>query len=248
MRTKLLMGNWKMHGSLPMCRSLLPALAELAVPAVEMVLAPPAVYLAEAGRLLSGRLPVLAAQNVSAHPAGAHTGECSVAMLAELGCRYVLVGHSERRHAHAEQDADCLAKVQACLAGGLRPVLCVGETRAEREQRRTLEVLQRQLSGLQGLGRLPEVVVAYEPVWAIGSGEAAALRDIAEVHGFIRSLLREYGDREQACRILYGGSVNAGNAGDILCLQNVDGALVGGASLSVDSFATIYARTVASRP
>ena len=247
MRKKLVIGNWKMNGSLALCRSMLPALAKLAVPNVDLVVAPPAVYLAEATRLLAGQWLAVAAQDVSAHVAGSHTGECAVPMLHELGCRYVLVGHSERRNAHGESDAACLAKVKACLAGGLIPVLCVGETGDEREQRRTLAVLQRQLSGLQGLDGLASVVVAYEPVWAIGSGRAAAVRDIAEVHGFIRSLLREYGDRDQACRILYGGSVTTHNAGEILCLQDVDGALVGGASLSVDSFAAIHAQAVASR-
>lgn len=247
MRKKLVIGNWKMNGSLAQCQSMLPALAGLTVPNVDLVVAPPAVYLSEAARLLAGRQLALAAQDVSAHVAGAHTGECAVPMLYELGCRYVLVGHSERRSAHGESDAVCLAKVKACLAGGLIPVLCVGETGIEREQLRTLEVLQRQLSGLQGMDRLASVVVAYEPVWAIGSGKAAAVRDIAEMHGFIRSLLREYGDREQACRILYGGSVTARNAGEILRLKDVDGALVGGASLSVDSFAAIYAQAVTSR-
>jgi triosephosphate isomerase len=210
---------------------------------VEIVLAPPFTALAAVGAKLAGSAVALAAQNVNPEKQGAFTGEISPAMLVELGCRYGIVGHSERRALYGEDDALVARKAEALLAHGIRPIVCVGETLEQREQGRTGAVVRAQLAG--SLAKLPaehagEVVVAYEPVWAIGTGRTATPELAQEVHALIRAELRaHYGSVADRMRIQYGGSVKPDNAASLLAQADIDGALVGGASLEVESFARI---------
>ncbi len=213
---------------------------------VDTVLAPPFTALAAVAAILAPRAPHLSlgAQDVFWEDRGAYTGEISAPMLADLGCRYVLVGHSERRHLFGESDEAVAKKVQALLRHGLQPILCVGETRQERQRKETERVVTRQiLNGLAGLSadQMARLTIAYEPVWAIGTGEAATPEQAATVHRQIRSVLA--GEWSPACaaavRILYGGSVTATNVGEFLASPEVNGALVGGACLDPAAFATI---------
>jgi triosephosphate isomerase len=234
MRPRLVAGNWKMHGSLAANRALLDAVAA-GVQGVECAVCVPFPYLAQAAERLKGTAIAWGAQNVSEHAQGAYTGEVSAAMLAEFGCRYVLVGHSERRQLYGETDSVAAAKFAAAMGAGLRPIFCIGETLAERDAGRSEAVVARQLDAVLARGKFGDAVLAYEPVWAIGTGRTATPEQAQEVHGFLR---KRVGD---ATRILYGGSVKAQNAAAIFAKPDVDGGLIGGASLVAADFLAICA-------
>jgi len=244
-RTPLVVANWKMHKtvaeSLDFARALAPKLEGLR--GVEVAVAPPFTALAPLRDALAGTPIALAAQNAHFEKSGAFTGEISVPMLVELGVRYVILGHSERRQLFAESDEIVARKVVAAHAAGLRPILCVGEVLAERESGRTFDVLGRQIAGsLAGadasLGA--RLVVAYEPVWAIGTGRTATPAQAQEAHAFLRVRLADrFGAAASAIRIQYGGSVKPDNAAELLAQPDIDGALVGGASLDPESFSAI---------
>jgi triosephosphate isomerase len=234
MRGRLVAGNWKMHGSLAANRALLDAVVA-GVQGVECAVCVPFPYLAQAAERLKGTTIAWGAQNVSEHAQGAYTGEVAAAMLAEFGCRYVLVGHSERRQLYSETDAQAAAKFAAAQSAGLRPIFCIGETLAERDAGRTEEVVARQLDAVLGRSKFGDAVLAYEPVWAIGTGRTATPEQAQAVHGFLR---KRVGD---ATRILYGGSVKAQNAAAIFSKPDVDGGLIGGASLVAADFLAICA-------
>ena len=243
-RTRLLMGNWKMNGSLASNQTLLTELLKgLQQQPTEhqVAVCVPYVYLAQVQSLLADSPIVWGAQDVSAHDGGAYTGEVSAAMLKEFGCRFVLVGHSERRQYFSESNTLIAAKVQQVVAHGMRPVLCVGETQAQYDAHQTQEVLAQQLAPVLALGaqQLSGLVVAYEPVWAIGSGQSASPEYAQRVHEFIRQQLQRVGC--ESVPIVYGGSVNADNAAKLFAQPNIQGALVGGASLQADSFLRIVA-------
>ncbi len=252
MRIPLVIGNWKMHGGQAEARALAQSLRDgLKRPrGVEVVVCPPFTALAAVGEALSGSAVALGAQNCHWEPSGAFTGEISPAMLAELGCRWVLLGHSERRHIFRETDEEISRKVAAALRHGLRPVLCVGETADERRQGLTFTVVEGQLrAGCAGLTAedIGRCVLAYEPVWAIGTGVNATPSQAAEVHGYLRGLVSELGSKElaQSVRILYGGSVKAENAAVLTQEADIDGVLVGGASLQAPSFIAIAKKSAA---
>ncbi|MGH8132390.1 MAG: triose-phosphate isomerase [Steroidobacteraceae bacterium] len=251
MRRPIVAGNWKMHGSRTENARLIEELLahSPADPAASCVVCPPFVYLQEAGRLLRDSLFDLGAQDVCADAQGAFTGEVSAAMLRDVGCQYVIVGHSERRLLYRESDQLVARKFAAAHARGLIPILCVGEQLADREASRTREVVARQLEvvlELCGAGALEQGVVAYEPVWAIGTGRNATPGQAQDVHSFIRARIAARDARIAAVtRILYGGSVKAGNAAELFTMPDVDGGLIGGASLKADEFLTILA---AARP
>jgi len=240
-RDRLVVGNWKMNGSLAANAALLGGLVSgwEASGARSIAVCVPFPYLAQARDRLAGSGIAWGAQDLSAHPAGAFTGEVSGAMVAEFGCRYAIVGHSERRQYHAEGDALVGAKARAALASGLTPIVCVGETLAEREAGRTGEVVRRQLdAALAAIGaEAAKVVVAYEPVWAIGTGRTATPETAQEVHRALRARLDEVGAGSIA--LLYGGSVKAANATALFAMPDIDGALVGGASLEAGEFLAI---------
>ena len=236
--TRLVAGNWKMNGSLAANRKLLDEL--VVQPGMEMAVCVPFPYLAQ----LQERAPglVLGAQDVSEFEAGAYTGEVSAAMLAEFGCRFVIVGHSERRALFGEDDLLVGRKARAALAQRLAPIVCVGETLAERDAGQAMSVIGRQLAAVvEVLGReaMAGVVLAYEPVWAIGSGRSAAVAQVEEVHAGIRGWLRAQGVSAEGVRILYGGSVKPENAAALFAVPDVDGGLIGGASLVGEDFMAI---------
>ena len=246
MRRPIVAANWKMHKTLAeaetFVRDLLPRLE--GEEEVEVVVAPPFTALAAMGRALSGSAVALAAQNVHSEEKGAFTGEVAPGMLEEIGCRYAIVGHSERRQIFGESSDFVAAKAESLLRHGIRPIVCVGESLDEREAERTFAVLGTQLQ--ESLARVPkeraaEIVVAYEPVWAIGTGRTATPEQAQEVHAMIRERLRDQLGAEagEAVRIQYGGSVKPDNAASLLAQPDVDGALVGGASLEAESFAAI---------
>jgi len=246
MRMPLVIGNWKMHGTLGEARALAAALRDgLKRPrGVEVVLCPPFTALAAVAESLGTGPIQLGAQTCHHEAAGAHTGEVSPAMLADLGCRFVLLGHSERRRELGESDGLINRKVGAALAHKLTPVLCVGESAEERRQGLTFTTVEGQLrAGLAGLAgdTLGRIVLAYEPVWAIGTGVTATPGQAAEVHGYLRGLLSELASKEaaQKTRILYGGSVSADNADALVAEPEIDGALVGGAALNAQGFIAI---------
>ncbi|HEX9433481.1 MAG TPA: triose-phosphate isomerase [Burkholderiales bacterium] len=229
-RIRLVAGNWKMHGSRAANRALLDAILEgLPKGVAQGAVCPPFPYLAEVAERLRGTPLALGAQNVSEHAQGAYTGEVSAAMLADVGCRYVIVGHSERRQIFGESDAEVAAKFAAARSAGLTPILCVGETLAEREGGRTEEVVARQL----GAVAFSQAVLAYEPVWAIGTGRNATPEQAQAVHAFLRKRVG------QDTPILYGGSVKPQNAAAIFAMPDVDGGLIGGASLVAADFLAI---------
>ena len=245
-RKKFVCGNWKMHRTAAEARALvaeLRGLAEGLAEKVDVAVAPPFTALAAAADALRGSRIALAAQDVHWEAQGAFTGEVSAPMLKEIGCAHVIVGHSERRQLFGETDEGVNRKAKAVLGAGLAPIVCVGETLAEREAGRTLEVVSRQVRG--GLAGLPadqvgRLTVAYEPVWAIGTGKTATTAQAQEVHAAIRALLRELaGGVADQVRIQYGGSVKPDNAAELLAQPDVDGALVGGASLKAQEFAQI---------
>ena len=247
MRQPLVAGNWKMHGSRAENASLVSGLLDLLQPGkrAEILLCPPFPYLMETGRLLKDSGVALGAQSVCAESQGAFTGEVSAAMLKDVGCRYVLVGHSERRQLFGERDALVARKFVAAQGQSLVPVLCVGETLEEREADQTTSVVSRQLEAVlavTGVQALARAVIAYEPVWAIGTGRTASPEQAQEVHAMIRAKVTE---RDAtiggSVRILYGGSVKASNAQELFAMPDIDGGLVGGASLKADEFARICA-------
>ena len=245
MNKKLIAGNWKMNGSLADNEALVRALvAGLATAGgCDAAVAVPAPYLAQVQALVQGSALALAAQDVSQHASGAFTGEVSAAMLREFGVRYVLVGHSERRQFHGETDADVAVKAQRALASGITPIVCVGETLAEREAGQTEAVVKRQLAAVIHVNGhcISEVVVAYEPVWAIGTGKTASPEQAQQVHAVLRAQLAAASDKAPSIRLLYGGSMNAANAAQLLAQPDIDGGLVGGASLKAADFQAILA-------
>jgi triosephosphate isomerase len=241
MRRKLVVGNWKMHGSHAANAQLLGGLQAAGPWVAEVAVCPPFPYLAEVALSLQGGEIAWGAQDCSAHESGAHTGEVSAAMLAEFGCRYVIVGHSERRAAHAESDRLVAEKAKAALAHRLTPVVCVGETLEERDAGRTDDVVKRQMSAvIHTIGHcISQVVVAYEPVWAIGTGKTASPAQAQAVHALLRVQLHAATAHAADMRILYGGSVKADNAGALFAQTDIDGGLIGGASLKAGEFAAI---------
>ena len=247
MRQPLVAGNWKMYGSRAENAALARSLLDLVRPesGTEVLVCPPFVYLWDVGRLLKDTDVALGAQSVCAEPLGAFTGEVSAAMLKDVGCRYVLVGHSERRQLYGEGDALVARKFVAAQSQGLVPVLCVGETLEQREGERTAQVVARQLDAVlavSGTGALAKAVIAYEPVWAIGTGRTASPEQAQDVHAMIRGKVAALDATIAASvRILYGGSVKASNARELFAMPDIDGGLVGGASLKADEFARICA-------
>jgi len=241
MRRKLVVGNWKMHGSRAANAQLLAGLKEAGPWNADVAVCVPAVYIAETALALTGTAITYGAQDCSSHEQGAYTGEVSSAMLADVGCRYAIVGHSERRAYHAESDQLVADKAKAALAHGVTPIVCVGETRAEREAGQTEAVVKRQLAAvIHTLGHCcGEMVVAYEPVWAIGTGLTATPAEAQAVHAVLRAQLHAATDRSGVMRILYGGSVKADNAAELFSQADIDGGLIGGASLKVADFAAI---------
>jgi len=247
MRRPLIAGNWKMHGSRAENAELIEALL-LGLPdqiPFDIVVCPPFVYLWEVARLLKASSIGLGAQSVCAEQVGAFTGESSAAMLKDVGCKYVIVGHSERRAIYKEDDALVARKFLATQSQGLIPILCVGETLEERERSQTMQVVSRQLTAvldLAGVTALRAAVIAYEPVWAIGTGKNATPEQAQEVHAYIRAAIAARDAKIAAdVRILYGGSVKAANARELFAMPDVDGGLVGGASLKADEFLKICA-------
>ncbi len=241
---KLIAGNWKMNGSLAANQALLAALAQgLGVkPACDVAVCVPAPYLAQVQSLKVAAVD-LGSQDVSAQTSGAYTGEVSAAMLKDFGARYAIVGHSERRQYHGETDALVADKARAALAVGITPIVCVGETLAEREAGRTEEVVKRQLAAVIHTNGhcISEIVVAYEPVWAIGTGKTASPQEAQAVHAVLRAQLKAASDHPARVKILYGGSMNAANAASLLSQADIDGGLIGGASLKAADFLSIIA-------
>jgi triosephosphate isomerase len=245
MRQRLVAGNWKMHGSLPDNQGLLEAAAGTAARLrdARCAVCVPFPYLAQAQKVLAGSRAAWGAQNVSQHAKGAFTGEVSAAMLREFACVYVIVGHSERRSLYGEDDLTVALKAEAVLAAGMSPIVCVGETLSQREGGETEAVVAGQLDavlGRVGVQGLRKSIVAYEPVWAIGTGRTASPQQAQAVHAFIRSrVARQSPDTAAALPILYGGSVKASNAAGLFDMPDIDGGLIGGASLDAAEFSAI---------
>ena len=245
MRQRLAVGNWKMHGNFPENQALLDKVAVAAGNLSRAIAAVcvPFPYLAQAQSVLAGSKAAWGAQNVSQHSKGAFTGEVSAGMLREFGCGYVIVGHSERRQLFGEDDATVALKAKAVLAHGMVPIICVGETLAERERGVTEEVVGRQLgaaAGLLGAEGLKASVLAYEPVWAIGTGKTATSEQAQSVHAYLRGALAARDESVAAAMsILYGGSVKAANAVELFRMRDVDGGLIGGAALVAEEFIAI---------
>ena len=248
MRRKLAAGNWKMNGtlgSLDVVKRLGQAHAESTS---DIVICPPATLLQAAAKCAADSPIAIGAQDCHAEAKGAHTGDLSAGMISDIGARYVIVGHSERREAYGESDAAVSAKAHAAQNAGLTAIVCIGESLKEREEGMALDVIASQLEG-----SVPEessgasLVVAYEPIWAIGTGKIPSMGQIAEVHALMREQLRNrFGEEAMNIRLLYGGSVKPGNAAEIFALEDVDGALVGGASLTVEDFSPIVTALSAS--
>ncbi|KQC10946.1 MAG: triosephosphate isomerase [Smithella sp. SDB] len=241
MREWIVAGNWKMHNNVAESIALAKAIREglTAIKNGEVVIAPTFTALFSVGEIIKGSRISLAAQDMHYEDKGAFTGEISPAMLKDVGCIYVIIGHSERRKYFHEQDNDVNLKVKKALMIGLKPIVCVGETDEERVKGVTQSVVGRQLKeGLSGVEKIDNVVIAYEPVWAIGTGKVATPEQAQEVHFFIRGILKNLygGSTADDIRVLYGGSVTKDNIGDLIAMKDIDGALVGGASLKVDSF------------
>lgn len=246
MKKQLIAGNWKMNGSVQSNATLVAALAAGTVDAQCLVaVCVPAPYLAQVQLLVAGTRIELGAQDVSQHESGAFTGDVSANMLREFAIRYCLVGHSERRQYHSETDAEVAAKAQRALAAGITPIVCVGETLAEREAGRTDEVVKRQLAAVIHTNGhcISEIVVAYEPVWAIGTGKTASPQEAQQIHAVLRAQLQAATAHADRVHILYGGSMNAANAAQLLSQPDIDGGLVGGASLKAADFLSIIAAT-----
>ena len=245
MRRPLVIGNWKMNGSLDSVTQLVEQLKRNAahVTVADIAVCPPFVYLQHVVQALQESQLTCGAQNLAEHESGAYTGEVSAAMIAELGCQYVIVGHSERRIWYAESDEVVARKFAAARHQQLIPVLCLGETLEEREHDRTQEVIARQLDSVlaaQGVAALEQAVIAYEPVWAIGTGRTATPQQAAAVHHFIRArIARQDADVATRTRILYGGSVKGSSAAELFLQPDIDGGLIGGASLDGEEFLSI---------
>ena len=241
MRRKLVVGNWKMHGSHSANAELLAGISAARPFVCDVAVCVPYPYLSETAVALAGSELRWGAQDCSAHEQGAYTGEVSVAMLSEFGCRYVIVGHSERRQHHAESDQWVADKAKIALAKGITPIVCVGETLAQREAGETESVVKRQLSAvIHALGHCAgEMVVAYEPVWAIGTGRVAAPEQAQAVHALLRAQLKAATEHADAMKILYGGSMKPDNAATLMAQPDIDGGLIGGASLKVADFVAI---------
>ncbi|WP_286240134.1 triose-phosphate isomerase [Neptuniibacter halophilus] len=245
MRKALVAGNWKMNGDTDFINELVNSLVNSSAASVnaDVLLCPPAVYLAQVSSLTAESAIQLGAQNVSEQANGAFTGEISLAMLQDLGCEYVILGHSERRSLYGENDQLVAEKFVAAVAAGVKPILCVGETLEEREQGETMQVVARQLNAVieaAGIDKFADAVIAYEPVWAIGTGKTATPEQAQEVHAEIRQILAQNSvEIADKLRILYGGSVNAANAAELFANEDVDGGLVGGASLKANDFIAI---------
>lgn len=246
MRQILIAGNWKMNGTREQNAALLRALTDQVEVSdkATMLVCPPSVYIPEVCREIKGSGILLGAQNCSTEASGAYTGEVAADMLSDVGCRYVIVGHSERRALYGETDSVVARKFLAAQKAGLIPVLCVGETLEEREEGITNDVIRRQLStvlDLAGVEAFAKAVVAYEPVWAIGTGKTASPEQAQEIHAFIRGLISERDATiADSIQLLYGGSMKASNAAQLLGMPDVDGGLVGGASLQADEFIKIF--------
>jgi len=246
MRKRLIAGNWKLNGSKPMVRELVSGvLSRLdAERSAEVLLIPPAPFIPMVHSLTESTPVLLGGQDLSEHASGAFTGEVSGAMLAEVGCTFVLVGHSERRSLHGEDDAAVAAKFLAAQAAGLQPILCVGETLEQRQAGDTESVVGAQVAAVisaAGINAFSRAVVAYEPVWAIGTGQTASPDQAQAVHAFIRAqIAQEDATIAGRLRVLYGGSVKAENAEELFAREDIDGGLIGGASLTAESFMAIY--------
>jgi len=245
MRQKLVAGNWKMNGSKASIKELLNGIKKGIgdVASAEVAVCPPFVYLGEVESQLTGTPVVWGAQNMSTEEKGAFTGEVAASMLNDFSCKYVIIGHSERRTLYGEDDALVAKKYAVARAAGLKPILCIGETLEEREKGVTEDVVARQINAVidaEGVAALADGVIAYEPVWAIGTGKTASPEQAQEVHRFIRSIIagKDEGVAEKV-QILYGGSMNAANAADLLAQADIDGGLIGGASLQAEDFLTI---------
>lgn len=245
MRKTLIAGNWKLNGSVESITELLKGIVA-GLPETEslsVAVCPPYIYIPMVTDMLSDQRVMVGSQNVAAQPKGAYTGEISAAMLSEFGCQYGLVGHSERRSLYNETDADVAVKFKALSDSGIIPVLCVGETLEERDQGVTESVVSRQIQAVidqHGIAAFASAVIAYEPVWAIGTGRTATPEQAQAVHAAIRALLATH-DKVIAdtTQIVYGGSMNPGNAAELLAMPDIDGGLIGGASLNADDFLAI---------
>ncbi|MDC0657116.1 triose-phosphate isomerase [Leisingera sp. SS27] len=249
MRRKLAAGNWKMNGTGASLAELAALAESHARPAADILICPPATLLSRAADTAKGSAVAIGGQDCHANTSGAHTGDLSAAMLKDAGASSVILGHSERRADHGETDAQVCAKAEAAIGEGLIAVICIGETLAEREAGDTLKVAGTQLAGSVPASATGEnTVIAYEPVWAIGTGKVPTLEQIAEVHDFLRAeLTARFGaETADSIRLLYGGSVKPSNAAEIFAVSNVDGALVGGASLKAADFSPIITALEAS--
>ncbi|MCU0903342.1 MAG: triose-phosphate isomerase [Tabrizicola sp.] len=240
---KLAAGNWKMNGTGTNLAEVRALIAAHPAPGCEMLLCPPATLIAQMAEAAKGSRLFIGGQDCHPKASGAHTGDISAAMLADAGATHVILGHSERRTDHGETDALVKAKAEAALAAGLVAVVCIGETEGQRDAGRTLDVIGSQLDGSLPLGATAaNTVIAYEPVWAIGTGRTPTLAEIAEVHAFLRNRLQDLiGPEAAQTRLLYGGSVKPSNAAEIFAIPHVAGALVGGASLKAADFGAIVA-------
>jgi triosephosphate isomerase len=243
MRTSLIAGNWKMNGSLQSVIDLVEGIKAGDAGKAQLAVCPPAIYLMKVGGMLDGSGVALGAQNFCDQESGAFTGEISAAMLKESGCRYAIVGHSERRALYGESDQLVAARYAMAIAGGLTPILCVGETLDERDSGVTEAVVGRQIDAVldgSGIASMTQAVIAYEPVWAIGTGQVATPEQAQAVHEFIRDRLAQLdSDIAQGLQILYGGSMNPANAAQLLSQQDIDGGLIGGAALKANDFIAI---------
>ena len=248
MKQKLIAGNWKMNGSLAANEALVHGVQQGLAQALDgkhaqVAVCVPAAYLSQVQQLVKGSDIDLGSQDVSAHEQGAYTGEVSAAMLKDFAVRYAIVGHSERRQYHGETDEQVAHKAQRALSAGITPIVCVGETLAEREAGKTEEVVKRQLAAVIHTNGhcISEIVVAYEPVWAIGTGKTASPEQAQAVHAVLRAQLKAATEHSERIHILYGGSMNAANAAELLIQPDIDGGLIGGAALKAADFLTIIA-------
>ena len=243
MRPSLIAGNWKMNGNLQFAIDLVEGIMAGDAGKAELAICPPAVYLMKLGGMLAQSKIALGAQNVCDREAGAFTGEIAASMLRECGCRYALVGHSERRSLYAESDQLVASRFAMAMQAGLTPILCVGETLEERENGVTESVVDRQIDAVietSGIEGIAQSVIAYEPVWAIGTGQVATPEQAQAVHAFIRKKIAQMDDGiAQKVQILYGGSMNPANASELLSQSDIDGGLIGGAALKADDFLAI---------
>jgi triosephosphate isomerase len=248
MKQKLIAGNWKMNGGLAANEALVHGVQQGLTQALDgkraqVAVCVPAAYLSQVQQLVKGSDIDLGSQDVSAHEQGAYTGEVSAAMLKDFAVRYAIVGHSERRQYHGETDEQVAHKAQRALSAGITPIVCVGETLAEREAGKTEEVVKRQLAAVIHTNGhcISEIVVAYEPVWAIGTGKTASPEQAQAVHAVLRAQLKAATEHSDRVHILYGGSMNAANAAELLAQPDIDGGLIGGAALKTADFLTIIA-------